>query len=142
MTKTLKEIALEEYEKVTGIKLIEGMQRVVLDYTTNVIAAYLAENAEPVATCDKERHELWWADGFPERLPNGRHKLYLHPASEADKIDAEQLHTFINAAAGDGLVLDGIDAAELYVRLFPERYAKAISSIDTGVIDDAKKGTK
>lgn len=35
----------------------------------------------------------------------------------------EKAHAFINAAAGEGLVLDGIDAAELYVQLYPERYA-------------------
>lgn len=42
---------------------------------------------------------------------------------------AEQLHTFLNAAAGDGLVLDGVDAADLYVALFPERYAATIAGL-------------
>ena len=42
------------------------------------------------------------------------------------------LHTFMNAAAGEGYVLDGVDAADLYIALFPERYAAAIAKIDTG----------
>lgn len=44
----------------------------------------------------------------------------------------ETLHTFLNAAAGEGLVLDGVDAADLYIALFPERYAAAVNSIDSG----------
>lgn len=36
----------------------------------------------------------------------------------------ERLHTFLKAAAGEGLVLDGIDAIDLYLQVFPERYAK------------------
>lgn len=39
----------------------------------------------------------------------------------------DELHVFLNAAAGEGLVLDGIDAADLYVMLFPKRFAEAIS---------------
>jgi hypothetical protein len=35
----------------------------------------------------------------------------------------EDLHTFLDAAAGEGLVLGGIDAADLYIAIFPERYA-------------------
>lgn len=44
----------------------------------------------------------------------------------------EKLHTFLNAAAGEGFVLNGVDAADLYVKLFPERYATAVTEIDTG----------
>lgn len=33
------------------------------------------------------------------------------------------LHAFLDAAAGDGLVLNGIDAAALYEEIFPVRYA-------------------
>lgn len=33
------------------------------------------------------------------------------------------LHAFLDTAAGEGLVLDGIDAAALYEEIFPERYA-------------------
>lgn len=39
----------------------------------------------------------------------------------------EALHTFLDAAAGEGLVLDGVDAADLYIKMFPERYAAAIA---------------
>lgn len=45
---------------------------------------------------------------------------------------SDKLHTFMNAAAGEGYVLDGVDAADLYIALFPERYAAAIAKIDTG----------
>ena len=52
------------------------------------------------------------------------------PAREAAAKDtAEKLHTFLNAAAGEGLVLDGVDAADLYVALFPERYDAATAGI-------------
>jgi hypothetical protein len=40
----------------------------------------------------------------------------------------ETLHTFLNAAAGEGFVLDGVDAADLYIALFPERYYAALKS--------------
>jgi hypothetical protein len=43
----------------------------------------------------------------------------------------EQLHTFLNAAAGEGFVLDGVDAADLYTALYPERYAVAIGTRHT-----------
>jgi len=42
--------------------------------------------------------------------------------------DDARLHRFIDAAAGEGLVLDGIDAADLYAGLWPERYAAALSA--------------
>lgn len=41
----------------------------------------------------------------------------------------EPLHTFLNAAAGEGLVLDGVDAADLYIAVFPDRYAATVASI-------------
>lgn len=57
-------------------------------------------------------------------------------AAQAPAVTApEKLHTFLNAAAGEGFVLDGVDAADLYVELFPERYAAAVAKIDTGVFD-------
>ena len=34
----------------------------------------------------------------------------------------ESLHTFLDAAAGEGFVLNGVDAADLYIALFPERH--------------------
>lgn len=37
----------------------------------------------------------------------------------------EALHTFLNAAAGAGLVIGDVDAADLYIAIFPERYAQA-----------------
>ena len=37
----------------------------------------------------------------------------------------EKLHRFLDAAAGDGLICAGLDAADLYAEIFPEQYAKA-----------------
>lgn len=41
---------------------------------------------------------------------------------------SEPLHKFLDAAAAEGLVLDGVDAANLYIAMFPERYAAAIAA--------------
>lgn len=41
---------------------------------------------------------------------------------------SEPLHKFLDAAAAEGLVLDGVDAADLYIAMFPERYAAAIAA--------------
>ena len=46
----------------------------------------------------------------------------------------ESLHTFLNAAAGDGLILDGVDAADLYIKVFPERYAAALKDLREAII--------
>jgi len=52
-------------------------------------------------------------------------------AKPAAPVDArERLHRFLNAAAGEGFELDGVDAADLYIELFPEEYARVIASID------------
>jgi len=40
----------------------------------------------------------------------------------------EALHTFLDAAAAEGLVLNGVDAADLYIEVFPERYAAACAA--------------
>lgn len=42
---------------------------------------------------------------------------------------AVQLERFLDAAASEGLVLDGIDAADLYVLLFPELYAQGMEGV-------------
>ena len=34
----------------------------------------------------------------------------------------QQLHKFLDSAAGEGLELDGVDAGDLCIRLFPEKY--------------------
>lgn len=36
--------------------------------------------------------------------------------------DTDALEKFLDAAAGEGLILAGVDAADLYVSLFPEQY--------------------
>lgn len=41
--------------------------------------------------------------------------------------EATPLHRFLDAAAGEGLVLGGVDAADLYIEQFPEIYAAKIA---------------
>ena len=41
------------------------------------------------------------------------------------------LHTFLDAAAGEGLVLGGVDAADLYVELFPKTYVGIVTKEGT-----------
>lgn len=41
----------------------------------------------------------------------------------------ERLHKFLNAAAGEGVEFDGVDAADLYVELFPDEYAATIAKM-------------
>ena len=40
------------------------------------------------------------------------------------KQTVEKLHRFLDASAGDGVISDGVDAADLYIAIFPEQYAK------------------
>lgn len=40
------------------------------------------------------------------------------------------LHEFLDAAAGEGLVLRDIDAADLYMLLFPAEYAMQVESLE------------
>ena len=44
----------------------------------------------------------------------------------------QKLHRFLNAAAGEGLQMDGVDADDLYIALFPAEYARNVASIDGG----------
>ena len=41
------------------------------------------------------------------------------------KQTVEKLHKFLDAAAGDGVISDGVDAADLYIEIFPEQYAES-----------------
>ena len=66
-----------------------------------------------------QRHE--------SEVPLVRWKAPARKAAAKEAID--RLHTFLNAAAGEGMVLDGVDAADLYVALFPERYAATIAGL-------------
>lgn len=76
---------------------------------------------------------------------NAAHEKYvtmsISAASQVQKVleeivqladNIEKLHRFINAAAGEGLVLDGVDAADLYIALFPDRYKAALETNETG----------
>jgi len=67
-------------------------------------------------------------------VPQIGQRLYQAPPQhrsppQRKPLTEEELHTFLNAAAGEGLVLDGVDAADLYASVFPERYAKAARGI-------------
>ncbi len=51
-------------------------------------------------------------------------RSYARAAVLADREarQTEALHRFLDAAGGEGLVLDGVDAGDLYAAVFPERY--------------------
>ncbi|CAN5649135.1 hypothetical protein BH10PSE18_BH10PSE18_14970 [soil metagenome] len=51
-----------------------------------------------------------------------------HAAPDASP-SASELQRFLDVAAGEGLVLDGVDAADLYVALFPQAYAQAVAPV-------------
>jgi len=66
-----------------------------------------------------------------ELKPFGSHEAKPAVSESTAPVDArERLHRFLNAAAGEGFELDGVDAADLYIELFPEEYARVIASID------------
>lgn len=46
--------------------------------------------------------------------------------AELEARQGDNLHAFIDAAASEGYILGGVDAADLYVSVFPERYAAAL----------------
>lgn len=52
-------------------------------------------------------------------------------ALESPEPVPSNLHTFLDAAAGEGLVLGGIDAADLYVELFPKTHAGIVTKEST-----------
>lgn len=54
------------------------------------------------------------------------------PVQPQPSAEWEALHKFLDAAAGEGLELDGVDAGDLCVALFPEKYADAIDSAAKG----------
>lgn len=95
-----------------------------------------AQQGEPVAWCAlTPSGQIAYFDGKPMVMPgpvgNECHPvpMFTRPTAPAD------LHAFLDAAAGEGLVLAGIDAADLCVSLFPEHYAALQAN-------DATKGAK
>jgi len=95
-----------------------------------------AQQGEPVAWCAlTPSGQIAYFDGKPMVMPgpvgNECHPvpMFTRPTAPAD------LRAFLDAAAGEGLVLAGIDAADLCVSLFPEHYAALQAN-------DATKGTK
>ena len=113
-------------------------------------APSVAEQPEPVAWM--WQHEETGRTGFVAgdfdrahwEEHNPRLKIispcFSHPPREP--LTDERLHTFLNAAAGEGFVLDDVDAADLYIELFPERYAATVESIDSGdgIAADRRQG--
>jgi hypothetical protein len=54
-----------------------------------------------------------------------------HPSQSTAAQEQEKdarLHAFLDAAAGEGFVIGGIDAGDLYAEVFPDRYAAALSA--------------
>jgi hypothetical protein len=74
---------------------------------------------------EKEWYEKHVTDLLLSPIDALVHKVWVAAQSNMP----ESLHTFVNAAAGEGFVLDGVDAGDLYVELFPERYTAAIKGI-------------
>lgn len=54
------------------------------------------------------------------------------PAQAQEQEKNARLHAFLDAAAGEGFVLVGVDAGDLYAEVFPERYAAALSHTNEG----------
>lgn len=49
----------------------------------------------------------------------------------ADLIEAvRRMEPFLDECAGIGIQIDGVDAADLYIKLFPEKYRAALSAQD------------
>ncbi len=106
--------------------------------------AELVGAAEPVAwevrRLDPDEGPSIWLPAHSSDLDTFRQRPHLwelrplfaapQPSPE-QAAQSERLHTFLNAAAGEGFVLAGVDAADLYVEQFPERYAAAIAGITT-----------
>lgn len=68
-------------------------------------------------------------------IPAGA-KLYKDPSAEIAALreriagmekDADDLRKFLDVAAGEGYEFDGVDAGDLYLRLFPDAFDAAIS---------------
>ena len=55
--------------------------------------------------------------------------LFSPTVVAATAAERSKLERFLNAAAGEGYVLDGVDAADLYVALFPAEYEAALGAL-------------
>jgi hypothetical protein len=51
-----------------------------------------------------------------------------HPAPMAEPLP-DDLRRFLDVAAGEGFVLDGVDAGDLFLRLFPDAFKDAPAPI-------------
>lgn len=79
----------------------------------------------PYGPQDDGEPDPWSATEFPDLTDEER-------AAAAGGGAREQLRTFVDAAAGEGLVLGGVDAANLFMALFQREYA------DAGAAEDPK----
>lgn len=90
---------------------------------------------------EREQFEAWASDNYEwpqciERSGDGYKLMQTTLKWEAWQAARAQpaqvprltddLERFLDSAAGTGFVLAGVDAAELYVSLFPERYKAAL----------------
>lgn len=44
----------------------------------------------------------------------------------------ERLEPFLDYCAGEGVLIGGVDSADLYIDMFPEKYSAALSAKDKG----------
>lgn len=51
---------------------------------------------------------------------HGMDPKWPHPGEQPEGLPMEQLRKFLDVAAGEGYVFDGVDAQELYLRIFGE----------------------
>lgn len=72
--------------------------------------------------------------GFPHDYSLNNHGACAHCGHDAEAEQQapstaaqERLHTFLDVAAGEGFVLGGVDAGDLYAEVFPEKYAGALA---------------
>ncbi|MVW72173.1 hypothetical protein [Bordetella sp. 15P40C-2] len=74
-----------------------------------------------------------WPNTVREWIPQFQryHQIIAAPVNEPDA-NLEALHTFLDAAAGEGLVFNGVDAADLYISIFRDRYNAAIAQQGKG----------
>lgn len=92
---------------------------------SNDLYGFNLDRLDPMAICQNLCVEV-------EKL------MGVYPNVEGNSPDStESLHTFLDVAAGEGLVLGGVDAADLYQQIFPARFAAAIARVEE--IDQSRR---
>ena len=98
-------------------------ERIALDIARQKNAEFLAKQSAPLVSDST-------IDSLKRIAAEDAELLAKREAetAQAAPVVPEALHTFLNAAAGEGLVIGGVDAADLYIAIFPERYAQACAT--------------